>query len=66
MKSVQTIFHPLNVHFTTHGQDPPKKKSKNPIAMGITKFNLGFRTTSTGEWCKTMDDNVFFSILSCS
>jgi len=33
MKSIQTIFHPLNVHFTTHGQDwsSPKnnKKSNN-------------------------------------
>jgi hypothetical protein len=60
MKSVQTIFHLLNVHFTTHGQILPRKKAKNPMAMGITKFNIGFRTIGTGEWCRTMDDSVFF------
>jgi hypothetical protein len=63
---VSKKFHLLNVHFTTHGQDPPKKRAKNPMAMGITKFNLGFKSTSTGEWGKTMDDSVFFSILSCN
>jgi hypothetical protein len=28
MESVQTIFHYLNIHFITHGQDPPKKGQK--------------------------------------
>jgi len=28
MKSAQTIFHSLNLHFTTHGQDPPEKMQK--------------------------------------
>ncbi len=28
MKSVQTNFHSLNIHFTTHGQDPPQKGQK--------------------------------------
>jgi hypothetical protein len=59
MKSFQTIFHPLNGHFTTHGQDPPKKKAKNPIAICITKFKLGFRIACIWERCKTMGGNVF-------
>jgi hypothetical protein len=37
-----------------------RKRAKNPMAMGITKFNLGFKSTSIGEWHKTMDDSVFF------
>ncbi len=49
MKSVQTNFHSLNVHCTTHGQDPPKKKAKNPTTMGISKFNLGFKVACTWE-----------------
>jgi len=49
MKSVKTIFHPLNGHFTTHGQDPLKKRAKNPTAIGIAKFNLGFRIACTWE-----------------
>jgi hypothetical protein len=59
MKNVQTIFHPLKGHFTTHGQDPPKKKAKNPMAIGITKFNLGFRIACTWEWHKIVHGNVF-------
>jgi hypothetical protein len=59
MKRVQTVFHFLNVHFPTHGQDPPKKGANNPTAMGITKFNLGFRVACTSEWHKAMGDNVF-------
>jgi hypothetical protein len=34
MKSVQNNFHPLNVHFTTHGQDPPKKNGKKSNSHG--------------------------------
>jgi hypothetical protein len=60
MKSVQTIFHSLNLHFTTHGQDPPQKKAKIPIAMGIAKFNLRFKVTCTWEQHKVVGGNVFF------
>jgi hypothetical protein len=59
MKSVQSVFHFFNFHFSTHGQDPPKKGAKNPMAMGIAKFNLGFRVACTGERHKAMGDNVF-------
>jgi hypothetical protein len=43
MTRVQIVFHFLNIHFSTHGQDPPKKGAKNPTAMAITKFNLGLQ-----------------------
>jgi hypothetical protein len=59
MKSVLTNFHPLNSHFTTHGQDPPKKRANNPMAKGINKFNLRFRIACTWERHKTMGGNVF-------
>jgi hypothetical protein len=59
MKSVQIIFHPLNDHFKTHGQDPPKKRAKNPMAIGIAKFTLGFRIACTWEQHKTVGGNVF-------
>jgi hypothetical protein len=59
MKSVQTIFHPLNDHFTTHGQDSPKKMAKNPTAISIAKFNLGFRIACTWERHKIVGNNVF-------
>jgi hypothetical protein len=60
MKNVQIVFHPLNVHFITHGQDPPKERAKNPMAMGIAKFNLGFRVAYTWEQHKVVGGNVFF------
>jgi len=49
----------------------PKKGQKNPMAMGIAKFNLGFRVACTSERHKAMGDNDFlflflFSILSCN
>jgi hypothetical protein len=59
MKSVQTIFHPLYGHSTTHGQDPPKKRAKNPMAIGIAKFKLGFRTACTWERHEIVGGNVF-------
>jgi len=65
MKRVQIVFHFLNVHFSTHGQDPPKKGAKNPTAMGIAKFNLGFRVACTLERHKAMGDNVFFFFQFC-
>ncbi len=49
MKSVQTNFHLLNVHFTTQ-PNPPRKRAKNSMVMGIAKFNLEFRITCTWEW----------------
>jgi len=61
MKSVQTIFHFLNVHFTTHGQDPPKKgqEIQQPWA---SKFNLGFKVACTWERHKVVGGNVCFFI----
>jgi hypothetical protein len=59
MKSVQKKFHPLNSHFTTHGQDPPKERAKYPTTKGITKFNLGFRIACTWERPKTVGGSVF-------
>jgi hypothetical protein len=60
MKSVQTTFHSLNVHCTTHGQDPPRKQAKLLMAMGIAKFNLRSRVACTWEWCKVVSGSVFF------
>jgi hypothetical protein len=60
MKRVQSVFHFFNFHFSTHGQDPPKKRAKNPMAMGIVKFNLGFKVACTSKRHKAMGDNVFF------
>jgi hypothetical protein len=65
MKNVQIVFHPLNVHFITHGQDPPKERAKNPMAMGIAKFNLGFRVAYTWEQHKVVGGNVFFFFQFC-
>jgi hypothetical protein len=49
MKSVQKKIHSLNVHCTTHGQDPHIKKEKNPTTMGISKFNLRSKVACTWE-----------------
>jgi hypothetical protein len=29
--------------------DPHKKRTKNPMTMGISKFNLGFKVACTWE-----------------
>jgi len=67
MKSVQTIFHPLNVHFTTHGQDPPKKKSKKSNSHGHNQVQFwGLGPQALGSGAKLQMTMFFFSILSCS
>jgi hypothetical protein len=42
MKSVQTIFHLLNIHFTTHGQDRSSQK-KNKKSNDHGHIQVQFR-----------------------
>jgi hypothetical protein len=37
----------------------PRKREKNPMAIGITKFNLGFMIACTWEWRENVGGSAF-------